>query len=163
MDESGIPEHSALRKSYGDQVSSRDAVVKAAQADQGVPQHMGFGEVLSAAEMAHGLATLNPATVGAGGMLLALKKAYKYWESPNRRVEAAFKKLDNSRTQAKPTAPGVVENLKQSVKAAGGGKKGVAATALQIGVPATVLAEFILGDDKKKRKLLTQYESLGGI
>jgi hypothetical protein len=264
VDSVGGDSHAALRKSYGDQAASRDAVVKAAAADRGVPQHLGFGEVLSAAQMAHGIAAFNPAVATSGGLLLGMKKAYQYWESPNRRVKAAFDKLDKTKpvteprpeivprqprpveptpyndinpevvppkepsglgdyipdrpqtiasrdvqfggngvgtvrrnvqpppadpaltqpvsrnvqpppadpalTQpvsrnVQPQAPTPLEwdgrglppaepiDLKASVKAVGGGKKGVADVAKQMGVPAAVLATWLLADEKKKKQL----------
>jgi hypothetical protein len=107
VEEGGIAGHADLRKAYGDVAASREAMVKAAQANQSMPAHMGFGEVLSAAEMAHGVATLSPSTTAAGGMLLGAKKLYKYYASPDRRIKAAFEKLDKTKpvTPPRPEIP----------------------------------------------------------
>jgi hypothetical protein len=44
-------------------------------------------------------------------------------------------------------------SLKQQVKEAGGGKKGVADVAKKLGVPAVVLATWLLADEDKKKEL----------
>jgi hypothetical protein len=53
--------------------------------------------------------------------------------------------------------------LKQRVRSAGGGKKGVADVAKQLGMPAAVLATWLLADDEKQKELamLPMFAGLG--